>query len=259
MRRICLVVALMGSSVASAQIPDSLPFGSGELLTYGVRASKFGKVGNAVMSVTGPVVIRGTETMRVAFDTHLGVMFLKGGDQTRSWIDPLRMTSLRFEKHERRPFSSDDDSVEIYPDLRYWSGTHGDSGTTMSPVPLDELSFIYFLRTVSLLPDSVYAFDRHYDKRRVPTTVRFVKRETLLTPAGKFNTVELEMRSKDGVDYKDEWVLHLWISEDRCRLPVRMESTVPILGKGVLTLETAITPTCDAAIASARDRAAARP
>jgi hypothetical protein len=252
-RLVGLSIGVFGcATVAGAQASDSLPFGSGERLTFGIRASKFGKVGHAVMAVTGPVDVRGVETMLVSMDTHVGVLFMKGSDANRSWIDPRRMTSLRFERHERRPFSSSDDSVEIFPDLHYWSGMHGDSGSTTGPAPLDELAFVYFLRTVSLVPDSLYSFDRHYDRRRIPTTVRFVKREILRTPAGEFNTVELEMRVKDGPDYKGEWVLRIWISEDRCRLPVRMESTAAILGAGVMTLESAVTPTCGGAEVATR-------
>src|ERR1017187_8748448 len=160
MRTNWIAVALLSASIAGAQAPDSLPFGSGERLTYGVRASKFGKVGHAVMAVTGPVAMRGVETMLVTMDARVRVLFMKSSDVNRSWLDPRRMTSLRYEKHERRPFSSADDSVEIYPDLHYWSGTHGDSGSTTGAAPLDELSFVYFLRTVSLMPDSIYALDR---------------------------------------------------------------------------------------------------
>jgi hypothetical protein len=250
MRRGRLVAVLVGlcicAPLARAQTPDSLPFGNGERLTFGVRTSKFGKVGHAVMAVTGPVDVRGVETMLVSMDTHIGVLFMKSSDANRSWIDPRRMTSLRFEKHEHRPFSTTDENVEIYPDLHFWSGTHGDSGSTTGTAPLDELSFIYYLRTISLIPDSTYLFDRHYDKRRTPTTVRFLKRELLRTPAGEFNTVELEVRVKDGTDFKGEWVMRIWISEDRCRLPVRMESAVAILGAGAMTLDSAVTPTCAA-------------
>jgi hypothetical protein len=253
MRNCWFAIALLSATavaVADAQSLDSLPFGTGELLTYNVRAPKFGTIGRAVMAISGPVEVRGIATMLVTFDSHLRVLLMKGSDENRSWLDPRRMTSLRFEKHERRPFSSEDDSVEVFPDLHYWTGTNGATGSTTGDAPLDELSFIYFLRTVTLAPDSIYAFDRHYDKRRIPTTVRFVKRDTLRTPAGEFDTVELEMRSKDGVDFKGEWVLRLWISEDPCRLPVRMESVVPLLGKGVMTLESAVTPTCQSVAAS---------
>ncbi len=224
---------------------DSLPFGNGEKLTFNIRTAKFGNVGKAVMSLGGPVDIRGTPTMLASFDASAGVMFLKGHDATRSWIDLDRMTSLRFEKTERRPFSSANDSVEIYPDLRLWQAAHGDSGSTASDRPLDELSFIYYLRTLTLAPDSVYTFDRHYDKRRLPTTVRIVKRDTITTPAGEFSTIEYEMRVVDARDYQEHGVLYFWISDDACHLPVRIESVMPLLGNGIMTLQTAVTPTCN--------------
>ena len=244
MNRGWLALTIVFASLSQAQAPDTLPFAVGERLTYGVRTSKFGAGGRAVMSVTGPVDVRGTETMLATFDVHVRWAFMSGDDNTKSWIDPRRMASLRFEKHERRPFSFNNESVEIAPEDRRWNSTRGDSGTTASGAPLDELSFIYFLRTITLLPDSVYSFDRHYDARRTPTTVRIIKRETLTTPAGEFRTVELEMRVKDVTNYNGEGVLHLWISDDRCRLPVRIESTMALLGTGVLMLESVVTPRC---------------
>lgn len=262
---VALLVGTIGSaSAAGAQAPeqpperptdrladhladhpaDSLPFACGERLTFRVRTAKLGTVGHAVMTITGPVDIRGTETVLASFDASAGIAFMKGADKTRSWFDLRRMTSLRFEKHEKRPFSSNVDSVEIYPELHHWEGVPGDSGTIASDVPLDELSFIYFLRTLSLAPDTVYSFDRHYDSRRMPTSVRVVKRETLQTPAGEFSTVELEMRSNGGQSSRNDVLLRLWISDDRCRLLVRVESAIPLLGNGIMTLESAVAPSC---------------
>jgi hypothetical protein len=239
-----LVGTFACASAISAQSIDSLPFGAGERLTFTIRTEKFGNVGQAVMSMTGPVDVRGKAAMLASFDASAGVAFLKGHDATQSWIDLTRMTSLRFEKSEKRPFSSAKDSVEIYPTLHHWEGAKGDSGTTASGLPLDELSFIYYLRTVTLVPDSVYSFDRHYDQRRIPTTVRVVKTEKLKTVVGDVNTVEYEMRVVDARNYKDHGVLYIWISQDRCRLPVRIESVMPMLGNGIMTLVTATTPNC---------------
>ncbi len=249
-RVICAVIGgLIACASLSAAQPvahprDSLPFGNGERLSFVIHTSKFGNVGKAVMALNGPVEVRGVETSVASFDANAGIAFLKGKDATQSWIDLNRMASLRYEKIEHRPFSSARDSVEIYPDLHYWQATRGDSGTTTSDNPLDELSFIYFLRTVTLLPDSIYSFDRHYDKRRLPTTVRIVKHETLTTPLGPFNTVEYEMHVVDARDYKEHGVLFLWISDDRCHLPVRIESVMPLLGNGIMTIQTAVTPNC---------------
>jgi hypothetical protein len=244
-RLLGLISALAACAAgAGAQAPDSLPFSNGERLTFRIRAAKLGNVGHAVMALTGPVDVRGTETMLASFNASAGIPLFKGSDATRSWIDLTRMTSLRFQKHERRPFSSADDSVEIYPSLHHWEGLKGDSGTTVTDLPLDELSFVYFLRTLTLEPDSVYAFNQDYDRRRPPTTVRVVKHDTITTPAGTFNTVEYEVRLADRRDYRKSELLHFWISEDRCRVLVRVESHMPILGSSTMTLETAVTPNC---------------
>src|SRR5471032_2573870 len=94
------------ATAADAQRPDPVQFSCGERLAFRIRSSKIGNVGHAVMSLSGPVDIRGTEAMLATFDASAGVAFLKGSDATRSWFDPQRMTSLRYQKLERRPFSS---------------------------------------------------------------------------------------------------------------------------------------------------------
>ena len=109
---------------------------------------------------------------------------------------------------------------------------------------VEGLALTYSPRTTTSLPDAVYSSDRHYDVRRTPTTACIVKRESLSTPAGEFRTVELEMRVKDAANYNGEGILHIWISDDRCRLPVRIESTLSLLGTGVLMLESVVTPRC---------------
>lgn len=239
-----LAIALGIASSTAARPAASIPYGVGEELTFAVSTTRVRDVGKAVMRLSGPVDVRGTPALVASFETHISVAMMKASNVSRSWIDQGSMTSLRFSKHERRPFASNDDSVDVSPADHRWTGPNGTGGTVTSDHPLDELSFIYFLRTVSFVPDSTYSFNRHYDARRNPTTIRFVKRETLQTPAGKFETIELEMRVKDGTEYKGEGVLHLWLSDDSCRLPVRIESAMPVLGTGILTLESAVTPSC---------------
>jgi hypothetical protein len=245
MKRCWLVLTFAFASALPAQVTDSLPFSAGERLSYTARTAKFGTVGTAVMAVAGPVDVRGTPALLASFDVHIHWAFMSGDDNSKSWIDPRLMASLRFGKNERRTLAkSVEETVEIHPDLRRWAGSKGDSGTTVSSLPLDELSFIYFLRTVTLLPDSTYSFDRHYDERRTPTTVRVVKHDTLTTRAGVFHTVELEMHVKDAAHYGETGVLHIWISDDKCRLPVRIDSKMSLLGIGTITLDSAVTPRC---------------
>jgi hypothetical protein len=166
-----LAATLAGASVVGAQAPAAMPFGIGERLSYTVHGTGIGSGGKAVMAISGPVDACGTPTMLATFSVtaHLALL-LNGSVVSRSWIDAQCFASLRFTKHEHRPLSSNDDSIEIYPTDRRWIGMRGDSGTMTTDAPLDELSFIYFLRTLPLVPDTRYTFDRFYDQRRSPTT-----------------------------------------------------------------------------------------
>jgi hypothetical protein len=167
-----------------------------------------------------------------------------------SWLDPERMAALRFEKRERHLLVRREESVELFPDEQRWHAKNGDAGTSPTSAPLDELSFIYFVRTLVLTTDSTLRFARHFDAERSPTLVRMVGREQVNTPAGSFNTVVVEMRVRDPQHYKGEGTIRFSISDDRCRVPVRIESNIPDAGTVVLTLADAGSDTlCSARLA----------
>src|SRR5687768_3110807 len=162
-----LAGALLGApGVGRAQAPR--PFGAGEHLTYVVRVSKLGTVGTGSMWVEGPVDVRGTDAVLLRFHFRTRVGFVTVANETDSWLDPVRMASLRFQKRERHPLSQHEERVELYPAERRWEGLEG-GGESITDVPLDELSFIYFLRTLDLRDDTTYTFDRHFDAARNPT------------------------------------------------------------------------------------------
>ena len=226
---------IQAANVAAPMPPR--PFYVGERLEYAVRLSGVGMRGHGAMWIDGPEQVRGIETYVLHFGFKARVGPVRVSDATRSWLDPRRMASLRFTKRERHPFSSSDQDVALYPDEKRWSAANGESGASLSDAPLDELSFIYFLRTVPLDDGSVYSFDRHFDAARNPTVVRVLKRETLTTGAGTFATVQIEMRVKDAARYQGEGVIRIHFTDDERRLPVRIESTIPRAGTVVMTLE----------------------
>ena len=48
----------------------------------------------------------------------------------------------------------------------------------------------------------------------------------------------------DARDFRTVAVIFVWLSDDRCRLPVKIQSVMAILGNGIMTLQTATTPNC---------------
>jgi uncharacterized protein DUF3108 len=247
-RRIWRAIAITAALELTSAIPSGaqfgqLPFDSGERLRYRVSVGRMGAVGDGEMTVDGPVRVRGTETLVLRSEIHARFGFVTKTELAESWIDPTRMAALRYTKRTRGTFTRDDEqAVELFPDNQRWQDQRGHVGQSPTTAPLDELSFIYFLRTLPLNSDTVDRVVRHYDPARNPITVRVLGRDTVRTKAGTFPTIIVEMRVKDPRRYGGEGVIHLHLSDDAFRYPVRIESTVPVLGATVLTLESYTRP-----------------
>lgn len=215
----------------------SLPFSIGEKLSYRVSVSKMGTVGSGSMWVEGPVDVRGISTWLLRFDFSAGFGPMKAVDRTSSWLDPVHMAAQRYSKHEKHVLAKRDERVEIFASDKKWTAADGESGVSPTDEPLDELSFMYFIRTLPLTADTTYRLNRHFDPARSPTTVKVVGHETVATPAGRFETTVVEMRVRDSRRYRGEGVIRINLSDDAMRIPVRIESAMPVLGKAVMTLE----------------------
>ena len=229
---LCALFALSGQS--RAQGASALPFAVGERLTYEGRVR--GVNGRGTMWIGGPVDVRGVPTYELHFDFFARVGPLSVSQKTTSWLDPERMAVLRFQKRERHLLTRREEFIELFPDERRWRARDGQAGESPTAAPLDELSFIYFIRTLPLVSDSAQSFARHFDLDRSPTIVRVLGREQVTTRAGSFGTIVVEMRVRDPQHYRGEGTIRFSISDDGCRLPVRIESNIPDAGTVVLTL-----------------------
>lgn len=240
LRHLLTGVLLLPGSLGGQDRPSALPFEVGERLGYTVSIARFGQVGKGTMWVDRMALVRGQDVMVLRFDLTAGKGPVKGTDRTTSWFDPEGMASLRYEKRERHPLSRHEEAFDLFPADRRWVDGKGGAGAMATDSPLDELSFIYFLRTVSLTEEGVRHFERHFLAERNPTCLRIVARRTLVTPAGEFRTVQIEMTVRDPRRYKGEGTIRIDVSDDDRRLPVRIESTMPVFGRTILTLESAV-------------------
>jgi hypothetical protein len=245
-----VVCLLAGGSVVGAQASEpSLPFAVGETLDYRVKIPIFGTVGKAVFRIEGPVAYRGEEVLLLRSDVTTKWGPVRGNSASMSWFDPDRLLSLRFEKDERQPAYHDEENVELFPSSRRFELASGVGGDMPTDAPLDELSFIYFLRTMELLPDSTVRFTRHYDVARNPTIVRLLRRESVETALGWDEALVIEMRVRHPRHYKGEGVIRIHLSDDPRRIPLKIESSAPATGKVTLVLERYTPPPSATAIA----------
>lgn len=241
------VLCLLSLGVCAARLPDdtprSLPFFIGEKLSYDVRLARGNQIGQSTMWVEGPADVRGTSTYLLRFTSRVRVALFTGESNSESWFDPVRRSSLRYFRHERSILSHDDVSVNMYPDEKRWQTNDGTTGVSPSDSSLDELSFIFFLRTLPLTPGTSFSFDKHFDAARNPVVVNVIRREVTATPLGELHTVLVEMRVRDPQHYEGEGVIRFNFTDDDCRLPARIESMMPIVGKAIMSLKTENAPT----------------
>ena len=219
-----------------AHPPAPLPFAIGEALNYQVRVSRMGDVGTGRMWIEGPMLEGGVSVWRIRSEINAGKGPIRATDRTSSYFDPVRRATVRFTKEEHHVLSNSEEDVRIDRTARRWTDEEGPSGPLASDAPLDELSFLYVLRTLPLDRDTVLRLDRHFDAARNPTIVRIVGRDTLTTPAGLFRTRVVEMEVRDPKRYKGTGVIRIHLYEGGCHIPIRIESRMPVLGITTLTL-----------------------
>jgi hypothetical protein len=218
-----------------------LPFNVGEVLSFRATSSRFGSIGTATMRVEEAEDAGATAVMLLAFDFTGRVGPFRIRDRTRSWVQKEPLRSVRFDRSERSPLRSKNDNIVIFPDERRWESGTGARGSSPTNDPLDELSFLYFLRTLPLRSGDVYEIPRHFDARRKPVAVRVMSRQRTEVPAGSFATVLVEMQvNGDGMLTGG---LRLYLTDDAARIPVQIESSAPWVGRTSLRLQSLSTAT----------------
>jgi hypothetical protein len=97
---------------------------------------------------------------------------------------------------------------------------------TNVPRPVyDPISVIYLMRTFELAPGRAFELTLVADGKLYNVHARVIRRETITTPAGKFNTLVVEPRMESGGIEREE-KLNVWYSDDPRHLPVRIRTDV---------------------------------
>jgi hypothetical protein len=219
------------------------PFPIGEALEYSVHVSVGGTVGSGQMRVEGPVAERDVSTWRLVFDMRAGRGPVRAVDRTVSWLEPTRFRITRFEKTERHPLSRSEEKVSIeLGQGTYRDEIDGREHDLGSRAPLDELSFIYYLRTIPLQRDTTFEVSRHFDPARNPTVIRVRGEELVETPVGIFRTRIVEMDVRDPKRFRGVGTVRFNIDTADCHVPVRIVSRMPVLGATTLLLTGWVSP-----------------
>ncbi len=241
-----LVLAILaGPASATAQLaPEtstpvaSVPFGPGERLGYKVKLGVFGTVGEGSMEVVGVDTIHGRPTYHLRFDLEGKVLFAKVDDRLQSWLDVSDLVARRFEQDQKEVNFKRHRIFDFFPEERRWVRLDkDDEGELPTDMPLDDVSFLYFVRTLPLEVGETYTFDRYFKEDGNPVMIKVLRKETVNVPAGTFETIVVQPIIRTDGLFGEGGEAEVYFTDDEQRLLVQMKSKVPVIGNLSLHLE----------------------
>ena len=209
---------------APAERPPAA-FAPGERLSYSVSFGKL-HVGSASMQLAAGDTIRGRPTWRGSLVVSGGFWKLRVNDSTMSWFDPVSFTSYRFVQELREPRYSASRLFEIYPE-RGMFHRRGDAEKPSVADPMDDVSFVYFARSLPLEPGQCYELRRYFRPESNPVVIRVVKRDTVTVPAGRFPALLLQPEITTSAMFSKDGRAELWLSDDSARVVVQLKTQLP--------------------------------
>jgi hypothetical protein len=210
------------------------PFAVGETLQYEATLGYF-PIGTATASVAGTTRERGTDAFVFTATGEGGPPGWKARYEMTSWTRSKGFASLRFHRRLTQGTKVDEEHYQIVPD----SGRYRQEGVDqdwMAPRDaLDELAYLYYMRTVPLKVGQSFTMSRYFRTGYNPVQVRVTGRESVALFDGRTVpcfTVELTSRGS---------TVAVSLTDDSRRLPVQVTLPLPY-GSVLLTLSGVSSP-----------------
>jgi hypothetical protein len=206
-----------------------VPFGPGERLDYRITYGILGKRGNASTEVLSVTDVRGNPTYHLSFSMKGGALGFSLNDVQESWLDVGDLYSHRFKQDLNQTTYERLRTLDFYPAERVWRRVEKpDSGVLASDMPLDEVSFLYWSRTLPFEVGKTYEFRRYFKEDGNPVVLKVLRRQTIKVPAGTFNTVVVRPIIQTSGLFSDGGQAEVYYTDDARRLIVLVKTKMSI-------------------------------
>lgn len=214
----------------------------GERATYDVEL-RGRKVGTGSLEVSGHEPIDGRNAVHASLQVKGGLLFAKVDDQFDSWFDPNRFVSRRFVQNQRELRHTRQRSYDITPEEGTYRETRSGRVDSLSTdEPLDDVSFLFFVRTLPLRVGDVDTIPRYFKPGR-DVIIRVIGKKTITVPGGTFETIVVQptITNASGL-FGQGGKAEVYFTDDSARTLVMLKSHVPVLGSLSLTLRDVTAP-----------------
>jgi hypothetical protein len=228
-QRVLPGASLEGADLATIAAPA--PFGPGEIATYRVSYGRIGRVGTGSMQVVGIDTVRGNPAYHVQFRLQGGIPGARVNNHFESWMDVGGLYSHRFLQDTHEVSFKRKRERNFFPRDRRWTGHTNDrieDGTLPTELPLDDTSFLYFVRTMQLEVGREYTINRYWNPEGNPVRIRVLRRETVRVPAGTFNTIVVQPLIRTSGLFSEGGEAEVYFSDDDARTLVMLRAKLSI-------------------------------
>jgi hypothetical protein len=225
-----IVAALLVARFARGQgparsLPDAaaahVPFGVGERMEYDIRFGKL-HVGSGDMEVLPMDTVRGRDAWHTLFRLSGGVPFYHVNDRYEDWIDARTFASVRYWQDIDEGNYEPKRHFEIFPERREYT-ENGEGPRQSVEHPLDEGSFLYYLRTIPIRIGMDTSFDDYFRAERNPVRFKVLRRDTISVPAGRFYAIVVQPIFKSKL-FSEGGHAEIWLSDDDNHIMLQMKS-----------------------------------
>tara|TARA_B100001250_G_scaffold391922_1_gene393263 strand:+ start:106 stop:855 length:750 start_codon:yes stop_codon:yes gene_type:complete len=208
---------------------SGLPFKVGEYSNFDISFGGI-KVGTAEMEIKRKTLIKGASTFHIVgkgktapfFD-----LFFKVRDTYETYLDTLKIRPIKFfrdiyeggyEKKQRYIFKHSDSLVFF-----------GDTSHLIFPTSQDMLSALFFARTFNkhrLNQEKSFFIPIFMDEENYLLEILYLYNEKVKTELGEINCMVFKPKMQEGRIFKDEEKMKIWISDDKNRLLIKVETEI---------------------------------
>jgi len=226
-----LIVPQTSSSKEEFRVIENNAFKECEKLVFDLDYG-FVTAGVAVMEIPRIKKISGRNAYHINFEVNSVPsfdMFYKVRDRYESYLDVEGLFPWRFEQHIREGGYTRDFSA-------FFDHRKGKAKTSEGEyeIPLyvnDIISAFYYARTLdysNMQVNDLINLKNFYKDKVYDLDVKFLGKETIEVPAGKFECVIVEPLVKEGGLFKHEGNIIVWLTNDELKMPVKVRTKIII-------------------------------
>jgi hypothetical protein len=230
-------------SVATVALParaartDIRRVAAGERATYDLRMTGH-VVGSGSLEVLGDEKVNGYRTLHVALQIEGSLLLAHINDRFDSWMDFDGLFSRRFVQDQHELRSTRHKDYQLSPEQKtYREADRGETGDLTTNEPLDDISMLFYVRTLPLRVGDVDTIPRYF-KSGHDVIVKVLRKERIEVPAGTFETIVVQPTiTNAGGLFGKGGQAQVYFSDDSSRTLVMLRTHVPIIGSATLVLK----------------------